>query len=157
MAPLDRRGAGRLRRGAAGTVIYVLLAFGVAAAAYQLLALAAGLRQALRRETRGTFRPPVSILKPLHGLDPDFYQTVRSHALLDYPEFELLFGVSDADDPTIGEIERLRAEFPAVAIRLIRSDAEFLTELGLRIHAIRERGLLLAVDPESEGMTLAAG
>ena len=104
-------------------MIYLLLAFGAAAAAYQLLALAAGLRQALRRETWGAFRPPVSILKPLHGLDPDFYQTVRSHALLDYPEFEILFGVSDADDPAIGEIERLRAEFPAVAIRLIRSDA----------------------------------
>jgi ceramide glucosyltransferase len=104
-------------------VIYILLALGAAAAAYQLLALAAGLRQALRRETWGAFRPPVSILKPLHGLDPDFYQTVRSHALLEYPEFEILFGVSDADDPAIAEIERLRAEFPAVAIRLIRSDA----------------------------------
>ncbi|HXN48168.1 MAG TPA: bacteriohopanetetrol glucosamine biosynthesis glycosyltransferase HpnI [Bryobacteraceae bacterium] len=105
-------------------MIYLLLAFGAAAAAYQLLALAAGLRQALRRPTPGAFRPPVSILKPLHGLDPDFYQTVRSHALLDYPEFELLFGVSDAGDPAIGEIERLQAEFPAVAIRLIRSDAD---------------------------------
>src|SRR5208283_476027 len=105
VAALDRRGAGRLRRGAPGTVIYVLLAFGAAAAAYQLLALAAALRQALKRETRGAFRPPVSILKPLHGLDPDFYRTVRSHALLDYPQFEILFGVNDADDPAIGEIE----------------------------------------------------
>ena len=105
-------------------MIYLLLAFGAAAAAYQLLALAAGMRQSLRRETPGAFRPPVSILKPLHGLDPDFYQTVRSHALLDYPEFEILFGVSDAHDPAIAEIERLRAEFPAVPIRLIRSDAE---------------------------------
>jgi len=104
-------------------VIYALLAFGAAAAAYQLLALAAALRQALRREARGAFRPAVSILKPLHGLDPDFYETVRTHALLAYPEFEILFGVSDPGDPTIGEIERLRAEFPAVAIRLIRSGA----------------------------------
>ncbi len=123
MAALDRRGPGRLRRSAPGTVIYLLLALGAAAAAYQLLALAAGLRQALRRPTPGTFRPPVSILKPLHGLDPDFYQSVRSHALLDYPEFELLFGVSDPDDPAIAEIERLRAEFPAVPISLLRSDA----------------------------------
>ena len=104
-------------------MIYALLAFGAAAAAYQLLALAAALRQALRREARGAFRPAVSILKPLHGLDPDFYETVRTHALLAYPEFEILFGVSDPGDPTIGEIERLRAEFPAVAIRLIRSGA----------------------------------
>ncbi len=100
---------------------YVLLAFGAAAAAYQLLALAAAVRQASRRDRPSSFCPPVSILKPVHGLDADFYQTIRSHALLDYPAFEILFGVNDADDPAIGEIERLRAEFPAVAIRLIRS------------------------------------
>jgi ceramide glucosyltransferase len=115
-------------------VIYALLAFGAAAAAYQLLALAAVVSQALKARSPlahargsaiapGAFRPPVSILKPLHGLDPDFYQTVRSHALLAYPEFEILFGVSDPDDPALGEIERLQAEFPAVAIRLIRSEA----------------------------------
>jgi ceramide glucosyltransferase len=104
-------------------VIYALLAFGAAAAAYQLLALAAAVRQAFRPTTRAAFHPPVSILKPLHGLDPDFYQTLRTHALLDYPEFEILFGVRDADDPAVAEVERLRAEFPAVAMRLIRSDA----------------------------------
>jgi ceramide glucosyltransferase len=107
-------------------VIYLLLAFGVAAAAYQALALAAALRQALKREKAapgGAPSPGVSILKPLHGLDPDFYEAVRSHALIDYPEFEILFGVSEAGDPAIAEIERLRAEFPAAAIRLIRSES----------------------------------
>ncbi len=123
MAALERRGAGRLRRGAPGTVTYLLLVFGAAAAVYQLLALAAALRQALRPVKVSAFRPPVSILKPLHGLDPGFYETVRSHAVLEYPEFEILFGVSDPGDPAIGEIERLRAEFPGVAIRLIRSEA----------------------------------
>ncbi len=122
MAALGGRRAGRLRRGAPGTVIYILVAFGLAAAAYQLLALVAALRHRLRGEPAVGYRPPVSILKPLHGLDPDFYETVRSHALLDYPEFEILFGVSDPDDPAIPEIERLRAEFPAAAIRLIRSE-----------------------------------
>lgn len=107
-------------------MIYLLLAFGVAAAAYQALALAAALRQALKREKAapgGAPSPGVSILKPLHGLDPDFYEAVRSHALIDYPEFEILFGVSEAGDPAIAEIERLRAEFPAAAIRLIRSES----------------------------------
>ncbi len=123
MAALERRGAGRLRRCSPGTVIYVLVAFGAAAAVYQLLALAAALRQAAAVGQASQPVTPVSILKPLHGLDPDFYETVRSHALLEYPEFEILFGVSDPLDPAIGEVERLRAEFPAVAIRLIRSES----------------------------------
>lgn len=102
-------------------MIYVLLAIGAAAAAYQLLALIAGLRRLAVRETPATERPPVSILKPVRGLDPHFYESIRSHALLDYPEFEILFGVSDPEDPAIREIERLQAEHPDVAIRLVRS------------------------------------
>lgn len=101
-------------------MIYLLLALGAAAAAYQLLALIAALLRLAAREPRAHTLPPVSILKPVHGLDPGFYESIRSHALLDYPEFEVLFGVSDPDDPAIAEIERLTAEYPSVAIRLLR-------------------------------------
>ncbi len=106
-------------------MIYVLLAFGAAAAAYQLLALAASLRRWCAREIAAAGElPPVSILKPVHGLDPHFYENIRSHALQNYPEFEILFGVSDPDDPAIEEIERLKAEHHYVAIRLVRSAPE---------------------------------
>jgi ceramide glucosyltransferase len=63
--------------------------------------------------------PPVSILKPLKGTDPEMYQSFRSHCLQDYPEYEIIFGVSDAHDPAIGFVERLKAEFPEISIRLI--------------------------------------
>ncbi len=98
----------------------VLLAVAAAVACiYQLVSLAASLRQMARTETGGDFRPPVSILKPVRGRDPRFYEAIRSHALQDYPEFEILFGVSDPADPAIGDIERLKAEFPERAIRLV--------------------------------------
>ncbi|MGB9604299.1 MAG: glycosyltransferase, partial [Bryobacteraceae bacterium] len=100
-------------------MIWLLAAMAAAAAAYQLLVLAAALRFLSRRETGGSDTPPVSILKPVHGLDPHFWEAIRSHAIQDYPEYEILFGVSDPSDPAIATIERLIREFPQVPMRLI--------------------------------------
>jgi ceramide glucosyltransferase len=105
-------------------VIYFLLAFGAAAAAYQLLVLVAAFGRMASREARGSARPAVSILKPVRGLDPHFREAIRSHARQQYPEFEILFGVADPDDPAVPEIVRLQEEFPEVAIRLIVSEGE---------------------------------
>jgi ceramide glucosyltransferase len=63
--------------------------------------------------------PPVSILKPLKGVDPEIYESFRSHCVQDYPEYEIVFGVSDADDPAVASVERLKTEFPDRAIRLV--------------------------------------
>lgn len=62
---------------------------------------------------------PVSILKPLKGTDPEMYESFRSHCLQDFPDFEIIFGVSDADDPAIQLIERLVIEFPDRVIRVV--------------------------------------
>ena len=89
---------------------------------YHLIALIAGLRRALSaRSTAGDNQescPPVSILKPVKGRGPGFYEAILSHALIDYPQFEILFGVHDANDPACEDIARLADEFPERAIRL---------------------------------------
>jgi ceramide glucosyltransferase len=61
----------------------------------------------------------VSILKPLSGTDPEMYESFRSHCLQDYPEYEIIFGVSDANDPAIQLVQQLKAEFPQRPIRLM--------------------------------------
>ena len=61
----------------------------------------------------------VSILKPLRGTDPEMYESFRSHCLQDYSEYEIIFGVSDANDPAIQLVEQLKVEFPQRAIRLM--------------------------------------
>ncbi len=62
---------------------------------------------------------PVSILKPICGTDPQAYENLRSHCVQDYPEFEIIFGVSEATDPAVPLIERLIREFPDRAIHLV--------------------------------------
>ncbi len=52
--------------------------------------------------------PPVSILKPLKGVDPEIYESFRSHCLQDYPEYEIIFGVSDAADPAVASVKQLK-------------------------------------------------
>jgi len=65
--------------------------------------------------------PPISILKPLKGTDPEIYESFRSHCLQDYPEYEIIFGVSDANDPVIESVKALQREFPDRRIELVVS------------------------------------
>jgi ceramide glucosyltransferase len=63
--------------------------------------------------------PAVSILKPLKGTDPDIYESFRSHCMQDYPEYEIIFGVSDPADPVIASVQQLQREFPQRSIQLV--------------------------------------
>ena len=96
----------------------------VAGIVYMLLALwgareyAGAMRRMQGRPLRDA--PGVSVLKPLKGVDPRMYAGLASHCRQEYGgEFELVFGVSGVDDPAVREVERLREEFPGVAMRLV--------------------------------------
>jgi ceramide glucosyltransferase len=65
--------------------------------------------------------PPISILKPLKGTDPEIYESFRSHCLQDYPEYEIIFGVNDPADPAIASVKALQREFPDRRIQLVVS------------------------------------
>ena len=60
-------------------------------------------------------RYPISILKPLSGLEPELDANLRTFFQLDYPEFELLFAVREDSDPAIDGVRRLESEFPQVS------------------------------------------
>ena len=73
-----------------------------------------------RRSLDVDHAPDVTILKPVKGIDPHMYAGLVSHCQQQYAgNFEIVFGVSSLDDPAAAEIERLRADFPDIAIRLV--------------------------------------
>ncbi len=103
-------------------MIWLLAVVCAVAFGYQLVALLASFRQLLRRDPAPTRFPAISILKPVRGRDPGFYEAIRSHAWQDYPgEVEILFGVADPQDPALEDFERLRVEFPSASLRLVHS------------------------------------
>jgi ceramide glucosyltransferase len=73
------------------------------------------------RTEQSSSSPPISILKPLKGTDPEIYESFRSHCLQDYPEYEIIFGVNDPNDPAVDSVKELQCEFPDRRIRLVVS------------------------------------
>lgn len=86
---------------------------------YFLFCLWASQRFLARTVPAAAFAPPISILKPLKGIDPEIYASLRSHCLQDYTEYEVIFGVSDAADPSVPWVQQLQREFPGHAIQLV--------------------------------------
>ena len=105
-------------------VVY-LLAF--ASAAYSLAAIVAAERffrvAPSIPEGPGTpgsgLMPPVSILKPIRGLDRETYENYASFCRQDHADFEILFCVTDESDPAVPVIEQLIRDFPERSIRLL--------------------------------------
>ena len=60
-------------------------------------------------------RPPVTILKPVRGVEPRLAENLRSFCAQDYPEFEVVFGVLDPADPALTSSRRVAAEHPGRA------------------------------------------
>jgi ceramide glucosyltransferase len=102
----------------------IVAVFGcVSSSVYYLLCLWSAsefLRQgSAKPEGRATSLPAVSILKPLKGADREMYESFRSHCLQNYPEYEIIFGVSEIDDPAVEFVKELQREFPARPIRFV--------------------------------------
>lgn len=110
----------------ASSLADVLAVGGLGAWASALSLTLVGTAVALRKLARGPARLdapfalfPVSILKPLKGVDPGLEQNLESFFRLDYPNFELLFSVADRRDPALAVVERVLARHPAVPARVL--------------------------------------
>jgi ceramide glucosyltransferase len=104
-------------------VFYTALAGTVTSAIYCGMVLLGALRFARRKRreerTAVEFLPPVSVLKPLHGTEPDLEENLKRFFELDYPEFELLFCARHESDLGLQMARRVGAAYPAVRARFM--------------------------------------
>ncbi len=106
--------------------IDAVLVVAMAPLAYYVTAIIAAARFFHRERSRSlpSYAPPVSLLKPVKGVDFASYENFSSFCHQDYPEYEILFAVNDDSDPAVPLIRRLATEFPARQIRLITGAAQ---------------------------------
>lgn len=99
---------------------WLVLALALAPFGYYILAITSAWRFFRNRPPiPADFTPPVSIIKPVRGLDREAYENYASFADQEYPEFEILFCVANESDPVIPIIERVIRDFPQRSIRLL--------------------------------------
>ncbi|GIW40208.1 MAG: ceramide glucosyltransferase [Candidatus Binatia bacterium] len=72
-----------------------------------------------RKEREAEWCPPVTVLKPLKGVDPELRENLESFFLQDYPAFQIVFGVADAADPAVAIVRELLSRYPGVDAELV--------------------------------------
>lgn len=98
---------------------------------YLIMTVAATLRylrraraaQAAARSTPETSLPPVTILKPVHGMEEQLAANLESFFQQDYPLYEVIFGVRDLENPAAKVAEEVRARYPHVPSQIVISGA----------------------------------
>ena len=78
-------------------------------------------RETGRPKREGVPLPPVTILKPVHGLEPLLEQSLESFFCQDYPHFELIFGARSEDDPALAVVHALSRKYPQVRAEIVLS------------------------------------
>jgi ceramide glucosyltransferase len=102
-------------------VIGAVTACGIA---YLIAALIAAIRAGARYVPAPMATPPVTLLKPVHGLDVELFKNLCSFCEQEYPLFQVIFGVQRSDDPAIAVIRRVIERYPKRDLTLIVADGD---------------------------------
>ncbi len=86
--------------------------------AYSVVAWLAARKPLMATPDSPAHTPPVTVLKPLCGAEPETYAYLRSFCRQRYPQFQIVFGVADASDPAVAIVRRLQCELPDLDITI---------------------------------------
>ncbi|MGO9992671.1 MAG: bacteriohopanetetrol glucosamine biosynthesis glycosyltransferase HpnI [Steroidobacteraceae bacterium] len=100
-------------------IFWAGLGLAACAMVYSVVAWLAVLARIRPRSPVPQETPSVTLFKPLCGAEAETYDCLRSFCDQDYPEFEVIFGVADLNDPVVAIVERLKQEFPQRPLQLV--------------------------------------
>jgi ceramide glucosyltransferase len=106
-------------------ILLVIALLGTVTSTAYLVLVIAGVLRFLRRRREWIaapdFTPPLSVLKPVHGLEPNLEENLESFFRQNYPDFELIFCARQANDPALQVARRLAEKYPGVPARFLTS------------------------------------
>lgn len=76
-------------------------------------------REAVHARAKIKKFPPVSVLKPVHGLEAQLQENIESFFRQDYPEYEVLFAAEDSKDPALEVVREVSARYPHIPSRIL--------------------------------------
>jgi ceramide glucosyltransferase len=76
-------------------------------------------RRNQRSRTDAAVFPPVTLLKPVRGMEPGLETNLTSFFEQQYPSFEIIFGARHADDPALEVARRISRKYPSVAVKIV--------------------------------------
>jgi ceramide glucosyltransferase len=107
----------------------------LASLAYLVCAIRCVIAFGSHQQTQSGYCPAITLLKPVCGMEPELYENLRSFCDQEYPDYQVVFGVRDAQDPAIAVIERIIKEFPQRDLSLIVDETVIGANLKVSILA----------------------
>lgn len=136
-------------------ILFDIGLFGLLTSAVSALLALVGLFQFRRQGLAapdGSFAPPVSLLKPLDGSEPNLDAHLQSFFEQDYPSFEILFCARSAADPGLDAARRVAARYPHISARFLSTGEE--TYINAKVsslelmHAVAQHEIFIISDSD---------
>jgi ceramide glucosyltransferase len=97
--------------------------------------------------------PPVSVLKPVHGLEAQLKENIESFFRQDYPDYEILFAADEADDPALDVVREVCARYPRIRSRVLVTGTPWPNPVVYSFHCLAEAAaheILITTDSDVE-------
>src|SRR5258708_39278519 len=111
-------------------------------------------RQQLRAIPDNAHLPPVSVLKPVHGLESQLKENIESFFRQDYPNYEVLFAADEADDAALDVVREVCARYPHIRSRVLVTGTPWPNPVVYPFHCLAEAAaydILVTTDSSVEG------
>ena len=97
--------------------------------------------------------PPVSVLKPVHGLEAQLKKNIESFFQQDYPDYEILFAADEADDPALEVVREVCDRYPHIRSRVLVTGTPWPNPVVYAFHCMAEAAaheILITTDSDVE-------